>query len=80
MTKRINSHPHLFLRAHIEQINEALQGIRGWHTQKTINPQVKDIMEKLAFLHDLGKGTSAFQDFIADPPNYKGDPKEKSHK
>jgi CRISPR-associated endonuclease/helicase Cas3 len=79
MTKRINSHPHLFLRAHIEQINEALQGIRGWHTQKTINPQVKDIMEKLAFLHDLGKGTSAFQDFIADPPNYKGDPKEKSH-
>ncbi|HAG09359.1 MAG TPA: CRISPR-associated endonuclease Cas3'', partial [Desulfotomaculum sp.] len=79
MIKRINSHPHLFLSEHIEQINEALRGIQGRHTQKTITPRVKGIMEKLAFLHDLGKGTSAFQEYIANPQNYKGDAEEKSH-
>ncbi|OPX90218.1 MAG: helicase Cas3 [Pelotomaculum sp. PtaB.Bin104] len=79
MTKRLHSHPHLFLGEHIEQVKRALQGILKWHSTNTITPQIKELSEKVVCLHDLGKGTRAFQDYIADPPKYKGDPGEKAH-
>ena len=79
MSERIRSHPHLFLKEHIEQIKKALEGIWNWHSPETITPLIKDTLEKLVLLHDLGKGTNAFQDYIKDPPNYKGAREEKSH-
>lgn len=79
MTERLRSHPHLFLREHLEQVNKALQGILNWHSADTITPTISDLLEKIVYLHDLGKGTSAFQEYIADPPKYKGDPIDKSH-
>lgn len=79
MTKRLYSHPHLFLGEHIEQVKRALQGLLQWHSSNTITPLIKELLEKVVYLHDLGKGTKAFQDYIADPPKYKGDPGEKSH-
>lgn len=79
MTERVRSHPHLFLSEHIEQINKALQGIWNWHSSKTITPSTKKLLQELVSLHDLGKGTTAFQDFIEDTANYKGARDEKSH-
>jgi len=79
MNERINSHPHLFLKEHIEQVNKALEGIWNWHSTETITPAIKNLLERLVVLHDLGKGTSAFQEYIRDPPNYTGARDEKSH-
>lgn len=79
MNERINSHPHLFLNEHIEQVNKALEGIWNWHSTETITPAVKNLLERLVVLHDLGKGTSAFQEYIKDPPSYTGARDEKSH-
>ncbi len=79
MNERINSHPHLFLKDHIDQVKKALEGIWNWHSPETITPAVKSLLERLAVLHDLGKGTSAFQEYIKDPPKYAGARDEKSH-
>ncbi|OAT86750.1 CRISPR-associated helicase/endonuclease Cas3 [Desulfotomaculum copahuensis] len=79
MNERINSHPHLFLKEHIEQVKKALEGIWSWHLPETITPAVKKLLGKLTELHDLGKGTSAFQEYIKDPPGYRGAGDEKSH-
>lgn len=79
MNERINSHPHLFLKEHIEQVGKALEGICNWHSPETITPSIKNLLERLVVLHDMGKGTSAFQEYIKDPPKYKGARDEKSH-
>ena len=79
MTERINSHPHLFLSEHIEQINKSLHGIWNWHSPETVTPPIESILQKLVLLHDLGKGTTAFQDYIKNPAGYKGAMDEKSH-
>lgn len=79
MNERLNSHSHLFLKEHIEQVNKALEGICNWHSTETITPEIKKLLERLVVLHDLGKGTSAFQEYIKDPPNYTGARDEKSH-
>lgn len=79
MNDRINSHPHLFLREHIDQVKKALEGIWNWHSPETITPAVKNLLDRLVVLHDLGKGTSAFQEYIKDPVGYTGASDEKSH-
>ncbi len=79
MRERLRSHPHLFLGEHVDQINMALEGIFNWHSQTTITPTVREILKKVVYYHDLGKGTAAFQEFIGDPLNYKGSKNEKSH-
>jgi CRISPR-associated endonuclease/helicase Cas3 len=79
MNERINSHPHLFLKEHIDQVKKALEGIWKWHSPETVTPAVKSLLERLVLLHDLGKGTSAFQEYIKDPSKYTGARDEKSH-
>ena len=79
MNERVNSHPHLFLKEHIGQLKKALEGIWNRHSPETITPAVKNLLERLVVLHDLGKGTSAFQEYIKDPPKYTGASDEKSH-
>jgi CRISPR-associated endonuclease/helicase Cas3 len=79
MSERLNSHPHLFLEEHINQINKALEGIWNWHSTRTITPEIKSLTKSLVILHDLGKGTSAFQEYIKSPSQYMGARNEKSH-
>lgn len=79
MTKRVSSHPHLFLSEHIEQINKAIYGIWNWHSPQTITPSIVNTLQKLVLLHDLGKGTTAFQEYIINPADYRGARDEKSH-
>ncbi len=77
--KELKSHPNLLLKEHIAQVRLAMEGIRQWHSEKTVSEEVKRLSELLAVLHDLGKGSDAFQEYIADPDAYTGDPREKAH-
>ncbi len=77
--KSLKSHPDLFLREHIAQIELAMDGIWQWHSEKLVSEKVKWLSRKLARLHDLGKGSDAFQEFIEDPASFRGDPMEKAH-
>lgn len=79
MTDRLKSHTHLFLREHIDQIKQAMEVIKTGHSNTTITPYLENLLEKSAVLHDLGKGTKAFQEYIVDPEHYHGEPIEKSH-
>ncbi len=78
MKAGIKSHPHLYLREHVEQVQKAMQVITEDHSDK-VNALVKTIIERAAVLHDLGKITTAFQEYIKDPEHYSGDPDEKRH-
>lgn len=75
------SHPHLRFYKHIEQIEEVTRWILGRHSQKifTAQPETRELAEQLASLHDLGKGSAAFQTYIADPDGYRGDRLIKAH-
>lgn len=79
MRERLRSHPHLFLSEHVEQICRALEGIYDWHSSKTITESIKKTLVKLAYYHDLGKGTAAFQEYINDPIHFSGPKDEKAH-
>jgi CRISPR-associated endonuclease/helicase Cas3 len=79
MSERLHSHPHLFLQEHLDQIDRAVAGIWSWHSQKTAVDRLRELTETLGRVHDLGKGTKAFQDYIRDPLHYRGDPNEKAH-
>lgn len=75
----LHSHPHLLLREHIQQILSAMEGIFAWHTQDVATPDVRKLCRLLACVHDLGKGTRAFQAYISNPAGYRGDRREKAH-
>ncbi|WP_449244102.1 CRISPR-associated helicase Cas3' [Desulfobacca acetoxidans] len=77
--KDIRSHPDLRLNEHIAQVKLAMEGICQWHSQKLLTGEMRDLANKLARMHDLGKGTRAFQEYIVNPECYKGDKREKAH-
>ncbi|MGI6679505.1 MAG: CRISPR-associated endonuclease Cas3'' [Dehalobacterium sp.] len=78
MSLTIYSHQELELHQHIEQVEISLTALLQWHSSK-ITEAISDWLPKLARFHDLGKGSVAFQDYIGDPANYRGDPVEKAH-
>lgn len=75
----LRSHPDLCLSEHITQIRWAMEGIWRWHAPASVSPELKELALRLAELHDLGKGTQAFQEYILDPESYTGDGLEKAH-
>ena len=77
--KALKSHPNLFLHQHIAQVKLATEGIWQWHSEKVVTEKVKWLSMKLASLHDTGKGSDAFQEFINDPLSYNADPMQKAH-
>ncbi|QTA80758.1 Putative CRISPR-associated helicase Cas3 [Desulfonema limicola] len=78
---RSHSSPDLFLHEHINQVFTAMQGIFSWHSESLITSEIREICQKLSCCHDLGKGSSAFQEYIADPERFleENDPLDKSH-
>lgn len=75
----LKSHPDLSLVEHIRQVKTALTGIWRCHSPLTINAEVQWLSKLLAELHDLGKGSGQFQEYIADPGSFSGDPLDKMH-
>lgn len=73
------SHPHLQFHDHIRQILLAMKGIFTWHTQFMVTEKIQKQCELLARVHDLGKGTQTFQQYISNPEAFRGDRAEKAH-
>ena len=71
--------PDLFLHEHIDQVFTAMRGIAQWHSDKLITPSIMVLCRQLSRLHDLGKGSAAFQEYIQNPPAYAHPQIEKSH-
>lgn len=78
---RIQSHadPKRQLQQHIAEILAATKAIVEQHGPSPWRDQGEALACDLARLHDLGKGSSAFQRYIAAPGAYMGDPREKAH-
>jgi CRISPR-associated endonuclease/helicase Cas3 len=79
---RIQSHfePKRYLQQHVAEILAASEAILEQHGPAPWRALGgDDLLPLLARAHDLGKGSAAFQQYIADPPGYGGDPREKAH-
>ena len=79
--ERFRSHfqPDLFLEQHIAQVAEAARGICNWHSRTLMSEELEGLCLRLPPLHDLGKGSRAFQEYISSPDSYEGADLEKSH-
>lgn len=75
----LKSHPHLQLSEHIVQVKSAIDSLCAWHSKNVVSPETKTFIQKIVSLHDIGKGTKAFQEYIKNPPAYTGDPMDKAH-
>ena len=75
----LRSHPHLLLREHIQEVSAATEALMGWHTLGVATPQIRAVSQLLIKVHDAGKCTAAFQEYISSPETYRGDRREKSH-
>lgn len=79
MNGPIRSHPHLLLREHIAQIQRALKALAEWHSPTTLNQETARLAQQAARLHDVGKASAAFQEYIRQPEDYTHHPRWKSH-
>lgn len=70
----------LYLRSHVAAVRAAAEAIVA---QSGLAPWretwAAELLPLLARLHDLGKGSAAFQAYIHAPEAWKGDPSEKAH-
>jgi len=78
MTKLL-SHPNIQLFEHIAQVESAIESLCDWHSENVVSSEIRALIQKVVSLHDIGKGTKAFQKYIENPPAYTGDPMDKSH-
>lgn len=78
MTK-LKSHPDIQLSDHIAQVKLAADSLCGWHSESVFSAKDKALIEKIVALHDIGKGTNSFQEYIDNPLAYTGDPMDKAH-
>ncbi len=69
---KIQSHhkPDLLLHEHIAQVYAAMRAIWAWHSHDLIHQEIKGYCRNLSRLHDLGKGSAAFQAYIENPTEY----------
>lgn len=73
--------PTLRLRQHLAQVRAAAEHLLAGHAARTRvhRPETATLLPALIQGHDLGKGSRAFQDYIADPVRYRGDVHAKEH-
>lgn len=76
MSEPLKSHPDRTLFEHISDVESAAQSILAQHTSDEARD---DLVYEIVHLHDLGKASSAFQQYIRDPAGYRGNPNKKAH-
>ena len=77
----LRSHPHLTLAEHLAQIRAAASAIWGRHSS-SLRQRSADAcswFEDAVTWHDAGKASVAFQEYIADPRNFRGRKDSKAH-
>ena len=77
----VRSHPHKLLSEHIADVLQATRWILERHTSSsTLGDELfRRWAERLCTLHDLGKGSQAFQRYIRDPQGFSEPPRTKAH-
>ncbi|RNE91170.1 CRISPR-associated helicase Cas3' [Marichromatium sp. AB31] len=73
--------PTLRLPQHLAQVRAAGEFLLAGHSLRvrTQRPETAIVLSALVRGHDLGKGSLAFQDYIADPARYRGEAHAKEH-
>jgi CRISPR-associated endonuclease/helicase Cas3 len=82
LAARLQSHfdPRRYLKQHVAEIGAASDALLEQHGPAPWRAEGGEaLVEDLARLHDLGKGSASFQAYIADPEAWKGDPLRKAH-
>ena len=59
----LKSHPNIQLSEHIVQVKSAIDSLCSWHSEGIVSPEIRALIQKVVFLHDIGKGTKAFQEY-----------------
>ncbi|HDH13181.1 MAG TPA: CRISPR-associated helicase Cas3' [Nitrospirae bacterium] len=75
----LKSHPDRQLLEHIAQIKAAVDSLCRWHSEEAVSHKIMSLIQKVVSLHDAGKATKAFQEYIENPSAYTGDPMDKAH-
>lgn len=73
--------PTLQLRQHVAQVKAAADFLLAGHSTRTRQrrPETLPTLEAVVRGHDLGKGSPAFQLYIRNPSQYRGDSHAKEH-
>ena len=75
----LKSHPDLALRQHVEQVRSAARAIIARHSPVVVEGGVEQAILRAANLHDAGKSSAMFQEYIRDPKKYTGSKELKAH-
>ena len=75
----LRSHPHLTLAEHLAQIREAAYAIWNRHSHTLLRADPVKWFDDGVTLHDAGKASLAFQQYIVNPPAYRGRRVSKAH-
>lgn len=76
MTEELKSHPDRSLEQHVRDVGEAAAAILALHSR---DEDREKIVSDIVSLHDLGKTTREFQEYIRNPSGFKGDRDRKAH-
>ena len=75
----LSHYPQKSIAQHIEEVGTALQFLLSLHTAEFFSVLSKGLLSDIIQLHDEGKKSYFFQEYIKDPINYNADPALKSH-
>lgn len=70
------SHPDKLLATHIAEVDEAAKAILRQHSPA---PEHEKLVADIVSLHDLGKASAAFQEYIRDTTGYRRHRDRKAH-
>lgn len=76
MTEELKSHPDRSLSRHVRDVQEAAAAILALHSR---SEDREKIVSDIVSMHDLGKATKGFQEYIGNPSGFKGDKDRKAH-
>lgn len=79
MPVHLRSHPHLYLHEHLAQVQAAVDAILERHSRDVATEECARQLRRIVQIHDLGKGSRQFQEYIANPRHYKGRKLDKAH-
>ncbi len=77
----LKSHPDKSLKTHVSEVREAVLKIWSGHSDK-IRESTSDLAAWLDWtvtMHDVGKASTAFQQYIRNVKAYRGDRRRKAH-
>lgn len=75
----MSHYPVLELREHVRQVMAAAEFLIRRHSPSSVSPEDVKLLKTIILLHDAGKGSGYFQDYISNPEHYREQADLKSH-